>query len=49
MEDKKISKDEPSRSGESYESPKIEEVITPERLEREVAYAGLSGPSTLIN
>ncbi len=28
-----------------YEAPRVEEVLTPETLEREVAYAGTSQPS----
>jgi hypothetical protein len=32
-----------------YEKPAIEQVITPETLEREVAYAGIGGPSQQIN
>ena len=31
----------------NYEAPRIEEVLTPETLEREVAYAGNSNPSQL--
>ena len=30
-----------------YEAPHVEEVLTPETLEREVAYAGTSRPSVL--
>ena len=32
-----------------YSAPKIEEVISREGLEREVAYAGIIGPSQAIN
>jgi hypothetical protein len=32
-----------------YETPAIEEVVTREGLEREVAYAGVIGPSQTVN
>ena len=28
-----------------YEAPRIESILTPEELEREVLYAGVGGPS----
>ena len=33
--------------GEPYERPRIERVLTPEDLSREVLYAGEPGPSEL--
>lgn len=30
----------------NYQSPQIEEVVTPDTLEREAAYAGLPAPSS---
>ena len=35
--------------GPDYESPAIEHVVTREGLEREVAYAGVPGPSNQAN
>lgn len=32
-----------------YQAPAIEDVVSREKLEREVAYAGVPGPSTIIN
>jgi hypothetical protein len=32
-----------------YEAPAIEEVVTPEKIEREVHYAGIQGPSNIAN
>ena len=32
-----------------YEKPAIEQVVTREGLEREVAYAGVVGPSQAVN
>jgi hypothetical protein len=32
-----------------YEAPAIEQVVTPETIEREVHYAGIQGPSDLTN
>jgi hypothetical protein len=36
-------------SESDYEAPAIEEVVTRENIEREVAYAGLIGPSNNVN
>ena len=38
-----------SESGKEYQAPAIEEVVSREGLEREVAYAGVIGPSTIAN
>lgn len=38
-----------SENQTDYQAPAIEEVVNREGLEREVAYAGVQGPSTLIN
>ena len=35
--------------GSEYEQPAIEQVVTREALEREVAYAGIGGPSQTVN
>lgn len=50
MSDERNANDEtvPGSQGE-YQSPAIEEVVTRETLEREVAYAGVVGPSLGIN
>jgi hypothetical protein len=36
-------------TGSDYQAPEIEEVVTPEGLEREVAYAGIQGSSQVAN
>ncbi len=41
--------DEESENTKAYVAPAIEEVVTREGLEREVAYAGVIGGSTLNN
>ena len=47
-EEKSTSKPAPEAAPE-YQTPAIEEVVTREGLEREVAYAGVIGPSDLAN
>jgi hypothetical protein len=37
-----------SQKADDYQSPKIEEVVTRENLEREAAYAGNSVPSRFV-
>jgi len=49
MEDDMQNANENSGSGNQYEAPAIEEVVSREGLEREVAYAGLIGPSQATN
>jgi hypothetical protein len=38
-----------SANGTDYEPPAVEEVVTRDALEREVAYAGVPGPSQITN
>jgi hypothetical protein len=49
MADEKLNQEQQEPNDANYESPRIEEVISPEGLEREVAYAGVVGPSVSIN
>ena len=46
MSDEKLSTTEPvAERGGLYKAPAIEEIVSRKKLEREVAYAGLIGPS----
>ena len=38
-----------TENGNDYETPAIEEVVTRDGIEREVAYAGVPGPSKITN
>jgi hypothetical protein len=38
-----------TNTAHDYQAPAIEEIVTPDNLEREVAYAGVPAPSNLIN
>ena len=50
MSDEKRSSDQPvDEAGADYKAPAIEEVVTRETLEREVAYAGVIGGSNNPN
>ena len=48
-EDAKNVDESTADKGPDYESPAIEHVVTREGLEREVAYAGIPGPSNQVN
>lgn len=48
-EEKKNAEEIAAEKGTDYQSPAIEEVVTREGLEREVAYAGRVGPSDQAN
>jgi hypothetical protein len=39
----------PAENGSDYQAPAIEEVVSREGMEREVAYAGVQGPSVVFN
>jgi hypothetical protein len=50
MAENRMSSTEPATvNGNDYEAPAIEEVVSREGMEREVAYAGTQGPSVNIN
>jgi len=50
MADEKSNPNEPANeSNEDYQAPAVEDVVSRDGLEREVAYAGLIGPSQLEN
>lgn len=50
MSDEKPNSSEPvTETGSDYKAPAIEEVVSREGLEREVAYAGVIGPSQVNN
>ena len=38
-----------TEKGNDYQAPVIEEVVTRDALDREVAYAGVVGPSNQLN
>lgn len=38
-----------SETGNDYQAPQVEEVVTRDNIAREVAYAGLQGPSQITN
>jgi hypothetical protein len=48
-EEKLNADDRDTENGVAYQPPAIEEVVSREGLEREVAYAGLIGQSQLVN
>lgn len=48
MADEKPDNNPPAGDSE-YQAPQIEEVVSRDGLEREVAYAGLIGPSQNVN
>ncbi len=45
MPEEKNSNDASNNNADDYETPVIEEVVTREGIEREVAYAGIVAPS----
>ena len=49
MEDQKLNQNESAKNARDYESPAIEEVVSREGIEREVAYAGVINQSQLQN
>lgn len=50
MSAEKPNQNEPStEKGSDYQAPEVEEVISRENIEREVAYAGVIGPSQASN
>ena len=50
MSAEKVNQNEPStEKGSDYQAPLVEEVIKREDVEREVAYAGVIGPSQPSN
>ena len=50
MSEEKINSREPANTTENdYQAPVVEEVIKRADIEREVAYAGVVGPSTQLN
>ena len=48
-EEKRNPTDNVPENGTEYQAPAIEDIVTSEGLEREVAYAGGVGNSNLIN
>jgi hypothetical protein len=48
-EEKPNSKEPATETGNEYQAPAVEEVVTRDGLEREVAYAGLVGQSPVVN
>lgn len=49
MSEEKLNQNEPSKTGSDYQAPAVEEVVSREGLEREVAYAGVVGISQPSN
>lgn len=50
MSEEKSNPSEPAKpTANDYQAPEVEEVVSREGIEREVAYAGLIGPSQQIN
>jgi len=50
MSEKNSNTNEPVKeTGNDYQAPAIEEVVTREKIEREVAYAGVVGGSQQLN
>ena len=48
-EEKLNSNESAANNADDYQAPAIEEVVSREALEREVAYAGLVGQSQVLN
>jgi hypothetical protein len=48
-EEKSNSNGPASQTGNDYEAPRVEEVISRDDVEREVAYAGVIAPSQQFN
>jgi hypothetical protein len=50
MSEEKLNNPQPAtENGNDYQPPAVEEVVSREGLEREVAYAGLVGQSQITN